>query len=329
MNRKFTMVWVRIFVRFGAILAYSRCQTCFAEDVDGVIAVSSKVSSDYVRAISPDGHFLTETYAFGEGGHWTSGTSDPTIDKLKFMDIATRIAGPLAGQQYLPTRDAKSTKLVIMVYWGSTLAHFGDSVAMQNLQTANANLAAEKSRANQQKLAAYAAASAKSAGLTNSQAAAQTAIQNAAIGDADNSLSGAMATAAAMNRSRDETNTQTAALLGYDDAWNESARLQGTPMEYKRHDLSNELEEGRYFVVLMAYDFQLMLKQKEHKLLWETRFSISQRRNAFDTALPAMTQYASQFFGQSTNGLWRKEVPVGNVDVGQVKSLGEVKAPEK
>jgi len=38
-------------------------------------------------------------------------------------------------------------------------------------------------------------------------------------------------------------------------------------------------------VVLMAYDFQLLWKEKKHKLLWETRFSIRQRHNDFDRQL--------------------------------------------
>jgi hypothetical protein len=307
----------------GALLALSACAFCRAAEVDGVIAVSSRVSSDYVRSRAADGSFLPETYAFGEGGHWTAGTSDATIDSLKFMDIATRIAAPLESQHYIPTKDAKTTKLVIMVYWGSTQAHIADSMAMQNLQNANAALASQKSLMKQQRIAAA------GGGNGGGPSAGSIAIQMAEVGDADDALSGAMATASAANRSRDEANNQIANLLGYDSAWNDSARLRGTPLEYRRQDLSNELEEGRYFVVLMAYDFALMLKEKKHKLLWVTRFSISQRRNAFDSALPAMTAYASQFFGQDTDGLLRKQVPLGNVEVGPVKSLGEVDRPTK
>ena len=291
-----------------------------ADSVDGIISVSSKVSTDYVRARAADGTLMPETYAFGEGGHWTSGTDDATIDKLKFMDVATQMAAPLANQHYFPTRDAKTTKLVIMVYWGSTQAHFEDSEAMQNLQSASSKLSGEKSLLKQEQIAANSG---------NGPPSKVTAIQMAQVGDADNALSGAMATATAASRSRDETDNQMAVLLGYDSAWADSARFIGTAQDYRRQDLSSELEEGRYFVVLMAYDFQLMLKEKKHKLLWETRFSISQRRNAFDSALPKMTDYASQFFGQDTNGLLRKKIPLGNVEVGPVKSLGETEAPSK
>ena len=43
-----------------------------------------------------------------------------------------------------------------------------------------------------------------------------------------------------------------------------------------REDLVSEIEVDRYFVVLLAYDFQVLWKEKKHKLLWETRFSINQ-----------------------------------------------------
>ena len=37
----------------------------------------------------------------------------------------------------------------------------------------------------------------------------------------------------------------------------------------------------------MAYDFQLHVETEEaDKLLWETRFSVNEKHNAFDKALP-------------------------------------------
>jgi hypothetical protein len=74
----------------------------------------------------------------------------------------------------------------------------------------------------------------------------------------------------------------------------------------------------------MAYDLEAMRRNHRHRELWETRFSIRERHHAFDQDLPAMAQYASQYFGQDSKGLVRKEVPLGQVKLGAVKSLGEV-----
>ena len=86
------------------------------------------------------------------------------------------------------------------------------------------------------------------------------------------------------------------------------ANISHTPLsELRARTRKAEIEENRYFIVLMAYDFQLMWKQKKHKLLWEARFSISERHNQFDRALPGiMTEYAARYFGQPTNGLVRQ-----------------------
>ncbi len=83
----------------------------------------------------------------------------------------------------------------------------------------------------------------------------------------------------------DLEDSKNASLLGYDGLWNSTANYQGTPLEYRRQDMLNELEHDRYFVILMAYDFQAVWKQK-HNLLWETRFSVRQRGAEFDKELP-------------------------------------------
>ena len=72
-----------------------------------------------------------------------------------------------------------------------------------------------------------------------------------------------------------------------------------------------------------------MRKEKKHKLLWETRFSISERRNQFDKALPLMAKFASQYFGQASNGLVRTRVPEGNVEVEEPTLIELVPDPKK
>jgi hypothetical protein len=114
------------------------------------------------------------------------------------------------------------------------------------------------------------------------------------------------------------SDARNAAILGYDSELSEF----GWKARRERPDLLADIERGRYFVVLMAYDFQLMWRQNKHKLLWETRFSIRENGNEFDRMLPAMAKYASQYFGENTHGLVRRPLPEGSVDVGAPKSLG-------
>jgi hypothetical protein len=285
--------------------------------LEGITAVSSKVSRGYVRERLPGGAPKPESYAFAEGGKWAGELSDPTIDKLKFLDVAKVIAAPLAARAYVPARDPRSTKLLIMVYWGTTAVPppTSESIALEKMQAAQENL---------------------NKYLVTSNVDPRTKVPMGMSYMVDAALD--QVTTATMlvnmeNREKDKTDFLNAKMLGYDDpglvGTERGNYVRGTALAVLRDDLYREIEENRYFVVLLAYDFQKLWREKKHDLLWETRFSISERHNAFDKALPAMVQYASRYFGEDSGGLLRDRIPEGRVDLGDVKSLGEVEAPAK
>jgi hypothetical protein len=121
---------------------------------------------------------------------------------------------------------------------------------------------------------------------------------------------------------------KTATLLGYDSWWvAANAAMDGTAMGRRKADMRAELEEDRYFVVLTAFDYQKLVKEKKSKFLWEVRFSIREHGNQFDRRLPAMIALASDYFGRDSQGLHHVDVPEGKVEIGPVKSLGVV--PQK
>ena len=273
-------------------------------------AIASVVSKDYVRSKLPNGSFQPETYAFGLGGYWSGDTSDKSIDGHPFMEVAKVIASPLQLQNYLPTNDAKTTKLLIMVYWGTTIPPRAatETMAFQNAASTMAALQRAKSASMPRQ-------------PTTSDAI--KGIRGSVQGppDEENAATSAMMALQAENAMRRRIDVKNASMLGYDSLWDATANLEGTPLDTRRNDMLDELEEGRYFVVLMAYDFQLMWKEKKHKLLWETRFSISQHRHAFDRELPAMALSAARYFGQDSHGLVRKPLQE-NVTLGELKILG-------
>jgi hypothetical protein len=282
---------------------------------DDITAVSSKASIDYVRTRLSDGSYQPEFYSFGNGGHYGGPIDDPTIDPLKFIDVARVIAVPLADRKYLPGRDPAKTKLLIMVYWGITYVPpaISGSAAYNSYGDLQSQMAANPAATGGGK--GYHPGD-HDAGLRNDQMA---------------TLSSELTMLSMVNEQRDQTDFATAKLLGYDsdDAVGTEFGnyIRGTAFHARRDDLVSELEDNRYFVVLMAYDFQLLWKQKKHKLLWESRFSIRQRNHSFDKDLASMAKFASQYFGQDTHGLVRKPVPLGRVEIGNLESLGAV--PEK
>jgi hypothetical protein len=134
-------------------------------------------------------------------------------------------------------------------------------------------------------------------------------------------------------RVRDRLDYENAMLLGYDSEgligteWGNMMEL--TALRWHRRELVSEIEFNRYFVVLMAYDFQMLWKQKKHKLLWETRFSINQRSNDFAKTLPVMAEYASTYFGQDSHGLMRHRMPEGRVEIHEPSLIELLGAPAK
>ncbi len=285
-------------------------------------SVAAKVSSDYTRKKAPDGSIVPESYAFAKGGYWSGPLYDKTIDKMDFMDIARTIAIPLANQNYLPTADQKSTQLLLVIYWGTTYApeHASESNAYNLAQ----KKAADEHESNQRLTDAERAEGAKSNSQPSGSSSDVRIAKTLAAQDAD-ALSSSLSVAQSENRARDEANFRNAEMLGYDSEWNElMSSIGGPARDFRKSKLINELEENRYFVVLMAYDYQLLVKEKKHKLLWETRYSIRQHTHAFNQQLTTMTVEASKFFGQDSNGLTRKPLPEGHVEIGGVRNLGTV-----
>jgi hypothetical protein len=100
--------------------------------------------------------------------------------------------------------------------------------------------------------------------------------------------------------------------------------IRASIMDNIHSDLITDIEEDRYYIVLRAFDFQAAWKHKKIKLLWETRFSLSERQHDFVKELPTMAHTASKYFGQDTKGLVRARIPEGQVEIGEIKSLGSV-----
>jgi hypothetical protein len=212
------------------------------------------------------------------------------------MDVARVIAVPLGERHYVPDRDPNTTRLLIMVYWGTT------DVPEP----------------------AYESSAYQTFGTEMQEA---TLLQNSGGGigamDAGDAMMSAALQLIKMEESRRaRIDFKNAIMLGYDSPDGNSLigtdhgnQLQFTALRSARNDLVQEIEARRYFVVLTAYDFQLMWKKRGHKLLWETRFSINQPRNDFGKALPVMANYASRYFGEPSHGLVREAVPTGRVEI--------------
>jgi hypothetical protein len=274
-----------------------------------VEAISSKVAKDYVRKRLPDGTFKPETYVFGKGDDWRGARVDPTIDHMDFMDVARVLAVPLAKKQYIPTADPKTTEELIMMSWGTTRApeHATESISHQRLQAAN------QMHDNARIM------------LKDAHSKAEVVAAQVMLAESDNQILMDLSAVQAENQMREDTDMRTATLLGYDSWWiSVNSAMGGSPLGRRRMDMEDELEEDRYFVVLTAFDYQKLAKEKKSKFLWEVRFSIREHGTAFDDRIKGMAELASDYFGRDSGGLHHDTIPEGKVEIGPVESLGVV-----
>ncbi|HEY5228107.1 MAG TPA: hypothetical protein VIJ19_06170, partial [Opitutaceae bacterium] len=291
--------------RFLFSSAWALLALCCAARAADTTAVSSRTSEDYSRIQTLDRRYRQETYALGVGGDYGSGERDVDAEKVKFTDVVRAIAGPLAEQDYVSTKDPNKTQLLIMVYWGTTTGS-GEPTSMSwRPDTTPTEI--------------------------KNAISPSAVVQENARPPGEGEFSAVQeGTDASEIFNRGAADFKNAAILGYDSGLIVPDSAGITPMHITRDDLLDEVRHNRYFVVLMAYDFQKLWKLKQHKLVWETRFSVRQQDNDFSRILPSMARYASQFFGKDTFGLIRRPLPEGNVEVGipqAVASLQDSAAP--
>lgn len=115
---------------------------------------------------------------------------------------------------------------------------------------------------------------------------------------------------------RDQLNRENAELLGFESVLSSDdpgARSQSV------RDSMERLEESRYWIALVAVDFQLLRREKKTKPLWSVRYNMASRGTSFTKALPQMTQVAAHFFGRDSHGLLER----GTLDVEGTIDFGE------
>lgn len=257
--------------------------------MDQSIAVSSTAVADYVRPADPAGGPRPETYVFAEGKFFGGGTVDGGLDRTTFADITRTLALNLAKQNYFPAGNAATADLLIMVHWGTTII-YEDPQRQFTLE----------------------AAQAASAAFSAAQEAGGMADPSAL-----NFELGAMATARA---GVEDAVRRNAILLGYARVLDRERRaLQPTAIETT---MVNELNEERYFIIVMAYDNKVRTKDHKSKLLWVTRLSVRSPGNNFVEALPTLAQVGADVYGRQLDDLVRVKTRLGTVKLHELEILG-------
>ncbi|RXK56504.1 hypothetical protein ESB00_11745 [Oleiharenicola lentus] len=261
------------------------------------IAICSTAAPGYVRPLDEKGKPVPETYVFMEGIHLEGGTRDRSEERMTYEEITRTLAVNLARQNYFPTRDVSAAQALIRVYWGTTQI-YEDPQRDQNLAALNSAMANAQSQM-------------ESGGQVDTTELKQAINDNALAADG---VEGAI--------------ERNARLLGYKRSLlKEEKNMMASVAE---QTMRMELSEERYFVVLMAYDFQFMKREKKPKLLWVTRLSIRTPGNNFTEALPALAVAGAEVYGRNLDGLERikvRDLPGGEVILGDLKVIGVEEKP--
>lgn len=289
----------------------------FAGDDAIVTAVYSKAENGYQRERLADGSFKREYYALAKGVYVPGVGADRSIDGVKFPQIAKLVAQFLALENYYLAQDSKSADLLLMITWGKTTP-FNDTIYRTNTDTffSTANSLADAN------------AAVKASDNAKEQQRTPDGIQTPVrtVRDAARSqFEGELYKMTMFSDARLQANQANARLLGYVDELNKRdtpSRFGGSGDAY--NDLWDDLENERYFVVVAAYDFRSMEKNKgkEPKMLWSTRVSLRAQGNKFNETLAAMLKRAAPYFGENSGGLLRRYEPNTKVELGDLQFVG-------
>lgn len=280
--------WPRpILVLVAAVVAAGPAPALPKEEV----AISAMAAPAAVRPVGADGRAVAQTYTFMRGHYFGGQWRLKGLESVTFEELLPALATGLAQQNYLPARSAAGADLVVVVHWGVTDI-YEDPVAAED------RIAELNQRLGQVTAAGRSGALPDVGGL------------NETLRDMENST--------ISQRRAIERN---AALLGYATSLVRERRRAQSSTDEERMNV--DLNESRYFVVLMAYERLPAATDRKPGLLWVTRVSVRALGTNFLEAFPVLVHAGGQVFGRNLDGLVRVQpkAAVPGVELGELKVL--------
>ena len=277
------------------ILLLPALLTLLANGLSGAnrILIKAVASEEFTKSRALDENKKVQTYQFIPGRYFPGNVKDPSMEKVTLDEIVENLAVHLQKQNFYPHRDPKEGDLLIVIHYGAT----GYDPTYEEMFAIN---------------------SLEDLGYTDEIANAGnggTALDFSTI-DAINNFSFNLNTSAAMAASNEQSTFFKAQLLGLEEAFSNRTSSQ------EAYDLQHMLNEERYFIILMAYDYPLF-KEGELKLHWSTRYSVRTIGQSFEQAIKHMNYVAADFFGKNLQGINSKRATdESRVDIGEIEVLG-------
>ncbi len=242
------------------------------------VAIQADADLDYLSARSVGGGSASQRYRVIEGQFNRGGIADASLDAISFSEIADGMASGMAQRGFSPSRLEEDNELLVVLHYGRMPASVSgeELLGINSLDTLTDN--------------AHVLDGASYGGIDD---------DINALASLDHNLQAA--------RKFTSANAQTAyyhaQVIGLEGAYSSEA----SPSEERR--LKRMLSEDRYYMSLMAYDFQRM-QRGELELLWTTRCSIRAAGQDFPNAIRKMQSVAGDYYGRKFKGVKSRRVSV-------------------
>jgi len=253
------------------------------------VLVDSWAREGYLEAKVADGEILRETYHFFEGRHFGGNVKDKSLEDVSFLEVVESLAEEMETRNYHSESNPEDGDFLIVVHWGVT----GIEEPLDELFVNQPG----------------------DPGFQTQEVIADT---SQGVGSQDFSTDFQDTYQSFDGSGPSGSDRENAALIGFDRALNRKGLMPTDESE-----LRSMLEDERYFIILMAYDWQKLRLEKEYELVWSTRFSLNAIGTNFRDAHLALSRGASNYFGTNLDGklgktkthLGEGEVKLGDVEV--------------
>ncbi|QXD31306.1 hypothetical protein [Candidatus Pelagisphaera phototrophica] len=251
------------------------------------VFIDSEASTTYNEVKENDGGAKYETYVFIKGNFYVGDFDDKSLRTASFEEVAATLAENMKQRNFYPSSSPSEGDLLIVVHYGTTSVE-PDLEELFMLDSTDP----------------YAQGESDDTGY--SEVYSDDFVDLADLNDLD-------ANNTAQHRQTMRNNS-----LGITKALNR--RNITTTEEF---DLRVEMQDERYFIILMAYDYEKLRSENERELLWTTRFSVPSIGTNFEDAYPALARAASSYYGTSLEKYAKTNTHfgTGNVEIGTLETV--------
>lgn len=272
------ILWKKLIVLYATITMIAVCRG------DHLVTVLTTANEAYTKRRAEKGATATESYVVMPGRFFEGYVVDKTLEKTKLKDIAKTLAAGLKKSRYVPAKDVQTADLLLIVHWGVTIGN--DRNRLLDIRDPHET---EDLRRDYQ---GHRQAEINSIGSPTEDPALTP-----ASGGYSRQFQEELDFKQLESSANIDKGVSTAQLLGFSS---ELAQDEHRAMASQRaKSLTSMLESDRYFIVVIAYDWQRWISEKKLSRLWTSRMSIASAGVNFSIAISRMNQAGANSFGTS------------------------------